>query len=274
MAHIGDSVPYGRRQAVLGQFLNGMVMAQLLAGPFSGAVGEWLGWRAVFLGLGVLAGAVTLVFAIRLGAQLRGAGAGGRGAAGLAGFLRLLRRPGGRWLMLAAALDGLLLFGGAFPFVASLLIERFGLTAAQAGLVAAGFGLGSLAYAQGAGWLLARLGERGMVGVGGAGVAVALLAFALAPAWWVVALAQVGVGLLFFMLHGVLQARATEILPEARGTAVAAFAMALFLGQSIGAVVFGAAIVWAGFTSAFLAAALGVVALTAWLRAGMRPAAG
>ncbi len=45
MAHIGDSVPYEHRQAVLGRFLTGMVLAQLVAGPISGIVGEVAGWR-------------------------------------------------------------------------------------------------------------------------------------------------------------------------------------------------------------------------------------
>jgi predicted MFS family arabinose efflux permease len=132
--------------------------------------------------------------------------------------------------------------------------------------VVASFGLGSLTYTQSAGWLLARLGERGMVLVGGLGVAAALLVFALSPSWVPIAVAQAFVGLLFFMLHGSLQARATEALPEARGTAVAAFAMALFLGQSIGSVLFGTLIVWAGFTVSLLLASLGLAALTLWLR--------
>jgi predicted MFS family arabinose efflux permease len=158
------------------------------------------------------------------------------------------------------------MFGGAFPFLASLLIERFGMSAAEAGLVVASFGLGSLAYTQSAGRLLGWLGERGMVMVGGLGVAAALLVFALSPWWPAVAVAQACVGLLFFMLHGSLQARATEALPEARGTAVAAFAMSLFLGQSIGSVIFGTLIVWAGFTVSLLVASAGLVALTLWLR--------
>jgi predicted MFS family arabinose efflux permease len=70
-------------------------------------------------------------------------------------------------------------------------------------------------------------------------------------------------GLLFFMLHGVLQARATEALPEARGTAVASFAMSLFLGQSLGAIVFGTLITTAGFPLSFLLAAGGILALAA-----------
>ena len=36
------------------------------------------------------------------------------------------------------------------------------------------------------------------------------------------------------MLHNTLQTHATQMLPEARGTAVAGFSSALFLGQSAG----------------------------------------
>ncbi|MGG5886761.1 MFS transporter [Falsiroseomonas sp. HC035] len=273
MAHIGDSVPYGQRQAVLGRFLTGMVAAQMLAGPLSGIVADFAGWRVSFLGLGVMATAITVLFVAWQGRALWQVQSGESRGIGLYGFLRILEKPAGRRLLLAAALNGMLLFGGAFPFIASMLIERFHLSAAEAGLVVASFGLGSLVYTRSAGWLIARLGERGMVLWGGGGVALALAAFALAPNWWVVALAQAVVGLLFFMLHGVLQARSTEALPEARGTAVSAFAMALFLGQSIGAVLFGTLIVTAGFTTALLVAAAGVLGLSLWFRGTLSRAA-
>jgi predicted MFS family arabinose efflux permease len=259
MAHIGDSVAYEHRQATIGRFLTGMVMATLLAGPISGTVAELAGWRASFLVLGGISAGIALLFILLLGPAWKRGGRGGAPTFG--GFLRLLERPAGRRLLLVTALDGMLLFGGAVPFIASLLIERFGLGAATAGLAVAGFGVGAFVYTRGAGWLVKRLGERGMVLWGGTGLGVALAAMALAPAWWVVAGAQVLLGLLFFMLHGVLQARATEAMPEARGTAVAGFAMALFLGQALGAVVFGAVIAAAGFTPAFLLAAAGIVAL-------------
>jgi predicted MFS family arabinose efflux permease len=273
MAHIGDTVEYGKRQATLGRFLTGMVMAQMLAGPISGIVGEAAGWRSSFLVLGLLGLSVSVVFFALLGRGLWQGAVPAAGRGGLGGFLRLLEKPAGRRLMLAAALDGLLLFGGALPFIASLLIERFHLSAAEAGLIAAGFGLGSLVYTRIAARLVARLGEGGMVLWGGVGLALSLTVMALAPVWWLVALAQSVVGLLFFMLHGVLQARSTEVLPEARGTAVAGFAMALFLGQAVGAVLFGALIVGLGFTGAFLASAAGVLGLGLWLRGAMPRAA-
>lgn len=265
MAHIGDSVPYEHRQAVLGRFLTGMVLAQLMAGPISGIVGEVAGWRASFLVLGGLAAAIALLFGVLIGPAWRAPGRG-RQAMGLGGFLKLFGTPQGRRLMLAAAADGALLFGGAFPFIASFLIEGFGRSPAEAGIIAAGFGIGSLLYTRAAPALVRRLGEAGMVLWGGTGLAIGLVVIGFAPAWWVVAAMQMAMGLLFFMLHGVLQARATEALPEARGTAVAGFAMSLFLGQSLGAIVFGTLIAAAGFRLSFLVAALGVLAMALAIR--------
>jgi predicted MFS family arabinose efflux permease len=70
----------------------------------------------------------------------------------------------------------------------------------------------------------------------------------------------------------VLQARATEALPEARGTAVAGFAMSLFLGQSLGAIIFGTLIATAGFGPSFLVSAVGILALTFAIRWWVIPA--
>jgi predicted MFS family arabinose efflux permease len=44
MAYLGDVVPYAERQATLGRFLTGMVMAQMLTGPIAGVIGERAGW--------------------------------------------------------------------------------------------------------------------------------------------------------------------------------------------------------------------------------------
>lgn len=262
IAHIGDSVPYARRQAALGRFLTGMVMAQLLTGPIAGIIAEFAGWRVVFAAFGAFGLAAGLAIAVWLGGGLVRAAAAPP-ARGLAGYGVLLRRPGGRRLLLLAAGDGACLFGGAFPFVGAFAIEAFGRSAAEAGLIVAGFGLGSLLYTRTARWLVGRLGERRLLLAGGAGLAVGLLGLAAAPHWAVLAVAQVWLGFAFFMFHGVLQTRATEAMPEARGTAVSAFALALFLGQAAGSVVFGLLLPWVGYGGGFAAAAAGVLAL-AW----------
>jgi len=265
MAWIGDAVPYAERQATIGRFLTGMVMAQLVAGPISGVVAEAAGWRASFLLLAVLALGVGAVLMQRLRARRAEPPRGG-GGLGLGQYLTLLERPGGRRLLLAGLVDGFALFGGAFPFVGSFLIEGFGLSAAAAGLAVAGFGIGALVYTRLARRLVARVGERGLVTAGGALLALVLAGLALAPAWWVVAGLQVLCGLGFYMFHGVLQARATETLPEARATAVSAFAMALFLGQSLGSLGFGAVLHAGGYRAVFAGAALVAALLVLWAR--------
>lgn len=268
IAWIGDAVPYADRQATIGRFLTGMVMAQLLVGPVSGIMAELAGWRASFLLLAALALGVGLLMARRLGPALRSAATGPSRGLGLSQYGVLLRAPAGRRLMAAAALDGAALFGGAFPFIGSYLIERFGLSAGQAGLVVAGFGLGAFVYTRLARKLVARLGESGLVGVGGAMLAAALAGMAIAPGWWLVAVLQVPTGMAFYMFHGVLQARATEAMPEARATAVSAFAMALFLGQSFGALMFGALLHAAGYAAVFAGAAALTAGLAAWVARG------
>jgi len=263
IAWIGDAVPYEERQATIGRFLTGMVMAQLLIGPISGMVAEFAGWRASFLMLAALALVVGALLLRRTLRTPRGTSEG-RGL-GLGQYARLLRAPAGRRLMAAAAVDGAALFGGAFPFTGAYLIEIFGLNAGEAGLVVAVFGLGSFLYTRLARRMVGLLGEKGLIAVGGATLAIALAGIAVAPGWWLVAVLQLPMGMAFYMFHGVLQARATEALPEARATAVSAFAMALFLGQSVGALAFGAVLHAAGYGAVFAGAAVVVAALAAWV---------
>ena len=274
MAHVGDSVPYAERQVAIGRFLTGMVMAQMLAGPVSGVIAELAGWRVPFLVLGALTLVVAGTLGARLGAALWRGVAAGPGGGGLPGYATLLRRPAGRWLLSVAFFDGFLLFGGAFPYVASFLVEEFGRNAAEAGVIVAGFGLGAFAYTRLARRLLRRFGEAGLLGVGGTGLAVALGGIALAPGWWAVVPLQAAMGLAFYMFHGVLQTQATEALPEARGTAVGAFALALFLGQAAGSLAFGLALAGFGYRGGFGLAALGVLLLGLFVRRGVGRARG
>ena len=67
MAYIADAVPYAERQVTLTKFLNGVVLAQILAGPVGGIFGQFIGWRGVF----ALQAAVTIVVATILARRLR-----------------------------------------------------------------------------------------------------------------------------------------------------------------------------------------------------------
>lgn len=262
MAYIGDAVPYEQRQVVLSRFLTGIVVAQVLAGPLGGVFGQYVGWRGVFLVLAALALVVAAALAFRI-RRLPDRRSGGR-MFRLDTYADLLRHRTGRLILIGAALDGALLTG-CFPFVAPYLHERFGLSYAEVGLVVACFGLGAWAYTTQAKAILRRLGEGGLVLAGGLLMAASILLAAAAPWWWLFPAMQAALGLGFFMLHSVLQARATEMLPDARATAVATFAFMLFLGQSLGALLVAFGIAHIGYAATFLLDSAAIVLLTAWL---------
>jgi predicted MFS family arabinose efflux permease len=95
---------------------------------------------------------------------------------------------------------------------------------------------------------------------------VGFLALALLPAWWLAVPVNVVLGLGFYMLHNTLQTHATQMAPEARGAAVAMFAAAFFIGQSIGVAATAAIVDTIGPRVAFVFAAVAVLALAAWFR--------
>lgn len=265
MAYVADAVAYSERQVALSRYLNGTVMAQAMAGPLGGVFGQFLGWRGVFA---VLA-AGTAAIAVTLGRRVASLPDRRGGATfSAANYLILARSKVARIVLLAAAIDGMVLMG-SFPFLAPYMHEAFGLPYAAVGLVLACFGLGAMAYVRLAKRLVPLLGEARMVMAGGLFMAASVAASVLIPAAPVfvpvLVLAQLGMGFGFYLLHGVLQARATEMLPDARGTAVACFALMLFLGQSVGALTMGGLIARFDYRGAFLLDAVAVVLLGLWL---------
>jgi len=82
--------------------------------------------------------------------------------------------------------------------------------------------------------LVRLLGERGLVLWGGCGLGLAFALLALAPDATVAFGAIVMAGISFYMLHNTLQTHGTQMAPEARGSALALFALCLFIGQAIG----------------------------------------
>lgn len=111
---------------------------------------------------------------------------------------------------------------------------------------------------------------------GGRSIASGLLLLAWVPvvAWAVLGCFLAGLG--FYMRHNTLQTQATQMAPQARGTAVTLFACLLFLGQSMGVLVVAASVDRGWLAAVFTGPALGVLALGALvareLQARHRPA--
>jgi predicted MFS family arabinose efflux permease len=159
---------------------------------------------------------------------------------------------------------------GAFAYVGADLHLRFGLSFTAIGLIVGTFGIGGLLYAASVQQLVNLLGQAGLAIFGGVLLGLAYLALAIGLAWWVAPLAVTSIGLGFYALHNTLQTNATQMTPEARGTAVAIFSSAIYLGQTIG--VAAGALVIDRFSAAplFIASACALPILAWWFAGKLR----
>ena len=171
-------------------------------------------------------------------------------ARGWARYGVVLRHRAARALYVVVGLEGIFLWGG-FTYVGAVAVARFGLNALEVGLLLACYGAAVLVGGVSLARLRAALPERYLAAAGGAlkGAGFLLMIPEGPVAVYAVALVMLGLG--YIALHTTLQTRATEIVPEARGTAVALFAFWLFLGGALGAAGF-APLDDAGWHRAFL----------------------
>lgn len=264
MAWVGDNVGYERRQATLARFLSGQTLGLATGAALGGAVGDWLGWRAVFWVLAttyVIAG-IALFCTMRVRPEIAKPGARAAGSM-IAQMLGVLRRPWARTIIIVVALEGGV-FWGCFTFVATFLHQRFDLPFAYVGLAVAAFGTGGFIYVTIAVHLVRLLGERGLCLWGGTALGAAFAVLALAPVPIVAFLAIIVIGLGFYMLHNTLQTHGTQMAPEVRGSALALFALCLFMGQAIGVPVAAPVVDRWGAEPIFWFAAAFLPALAIW----------
>ncbi len=261
MAAIGDRAPIEDRQVALGRFLTIMIIGQTAGAAFSGVLADLLGWRAVMIAAALLAGvaAVLVGFVLQPRPNAKREALSVRGAIGR--YRIVFANPLTLVLYGMVILEGALIFG-IMPYVAGILADRTGVGATEAGLAVGGAGLGGLVYGFGVRALVARLGPSRMVMIGGVIMACAIGVFSLPfLPWWTAIGCFVVQGFGFFLMHGTFQAQATELAPEARGSAVALFACALFCGHALGPVIFGALKVGYSPTFALLVMATGIAIL-------------
>ncbi len=237
MAWIGDTVRYDARQAVLAKFLLGQIAGVAVGQMAAGFIGEHFGWRWLFVLLAVLyavTGALLLSESRRNPATRQLPPDAPRGVK--EGFVRmggLLLRPKVRRVLLTITPEGMLMYG-ALSFVPAHLQLHFGVSPGIAGTIAAFVAVGGATYAFSARHFIAALGERGLALGGGASLSIGFMLLALAPAAWVAAIGLMFIGCGYYMLHNTLQTHATQMAPEARGAALALFAMTFFSAQSLG----------------------------------------
>ena len=272
LAFVGDVIPYERRQQVIGRFLSGQILGQLFGQAAGGVLGDWFGWRNVFFLLATLlalAAAGLWYELMRNPITQAHHSTAQRGRGFIADYSTVLRSPWARALIIVAFIESGLMFG-AFTYVGADLRLRFGASFTLVGLYVAAFAIGGLLYSLSVRVLVNRLGPIGLASSGGVILALAFTTLAFEPHTYFAPLAITAIGLGFYMLHNTLQTNATQMAPEARGTAVAIFSSALYLGQTAG--VAANSVIFDRFTGVpvFLIAAAGLLGLGLWFARELR----
>jgi predicted MFS family arabinose efflux permease len=255
LTYIGDTIPVSRRQGALSDLMSALGVGTAIAMVFSGVVTQFAGWRPVFALPAAAAGVVALLLR-RLPEPPRFATPAKR------------RRPlltvlSERWsyvVMVLGLLEGGVLLG-CLPFLPPAL-QAHGLSAARAGAVVGLYGVGILVFTRMVKRLTPRRPAWALRVVGGVTMGVGYLVAADRQTIPAIAMTAVLLGAGWAFMHSTLQTWATTVAPEARGTGVAMFAAALFVGSAVGSALAGPLAQDGRFGLLFGAAALTMIPLT------------
>jgi MFS transporter, DHA1 family, inner membrane transport protein len=262
LAIVGDQVPVRQRQVAIGRILFAAMSGNLLGASGAGVVGDLIGWRGVFVVIGLI-DLIALAFAFP----------GFRGMNETVGrfdlstfipnYRAVFRNPLAKYCFGAVFVEAVFLFG-VFPYMAVMLRSEGVTSASIAGVVIAGFGIGGVAYTFSVSWLLTYIGERRLMAAGGMVMAACLAVIALRLPWPVEFANFMVMGFGFYMLHGCIQVYVTELAPTARASATAGHSSFFFLGQAMGPVLYGIGLSRGiGIVPVLLAGAV-MLAVTGW----------
>jgi len=98
---------------------------------------------------------------------------------------------------------------------------------------------------------------------GGLSMGLAWLFLGVVNTWWAAIAAVLFGGIGYYMMHGTLMTRTSQLVPALRGTSIALFSAFMFGGVALGVAVGGVVIDHVGYALQFGLCGLGLLALTA-----------
>jgi predicted MFS family arabinose efflux permease len=238
IAMIGDRFPLEQRQLALSRYLLAVIIGQLSGAPMAGLLSESIGWRPVF----GIAAVIALAAGIAVRVMIKPRNDIIRPPFNLtlirANYAKILANPLAKYCYGAVAVEGAFIYG-FLPYVATLLEQRGAGSIKEAGFVVAGIGCGGLLFNLVLPSLLKALSRTTVMRVGGWVIFLGMIGVGTGPTWPIEMAAFTVVGLGFYMLHTGIQIEATELAPDARGSAIALHAFSLFLGMALGPLFYG-----------------------------------
>jgi MFS transporter, YNFM family, putative membrane transport protein len=260
LAWVGDSVDYQIRQETLAKVGLGSTMGIVAGQLVGGLLTDTLGWRWAFGCMCAVFFVVGWILWSNPNARPKPpktsiSDPSERSLSFATNALAVLSKTRARRLMGFVFLEGCIAFG-LLAISATHLHDQQGLRVSWAGGIVSLFGLGGVIYMVWAKWFIHQLGELLLIRLGTLifGLAYACIGYSTGIVLDVLAFTWAGFG--FFMFHNTMQALATQLDPERRGTCMALFACILFGGQSLGVVVCSALISLLGSSGVLLSLGL------------------
>ena len=226
LVYVGDVIPFHRRHAVIADVLSAVAIGTAAGSLGAGLFAHYLSWRLIFAVTAVLAAGVALVIG-RLPESDVPPSTGGP----IAQLRQAVRRPWARFLILFAIPEGAMVLGFLVYFAPAL--ESTGTNPALAGLVVATYGAAVLTGTRLIKRVASRIPAWVPVVVGGVMGVVGYLGAAADQHAGGILFASVMIGGCYSVFHSTIQAWATDIAPEVRGTAAALFVTSAFTGGAI-----------------------------------------
>lgn len=259
-------VDESRRGAAVGRILMGLALATVTGVPLANLIAQWLGWRAGFGAIGLLALATAALLGAVLPAQAPAPGASAPGASARRELAGLARAQ--VWLTLAIGATG---FGGLFAVYTYLVSTLAALTRVGPAVVPVILALFGAGMATGNA-IAPRLARRGSMRAAAMLLAWSAAALAIYPltvmhAWSIgLAVFAIGVG---GGLGTVLQMRLMEVAGEAQTLAASLNHAAFNVANAIGPWLGGLAIAGGGGwrSTGWVGCALALGGLMVWLLA-------
>jgi predicted MFS family arabinose efflux permease len=227
LVYVGDMVPFKTRHAVIADVLAAVALGTAVGSLGAGLFAHYLTWRLMFGIVAVLAVAIVLAMG-RMPESNAQPSTGGP----IQQLRRALGRPWARFLILFAIPEGAMVLG--FLVYLAPALESTGTNPAVAGLVVATYGGAVLAGTRVIKTFASRIPAWVPIAVGGAMGVAGYLAAALDQHAVAILIASVLIGGCYSIFHSTMQAWATDIAPEVRGTGAALFVTGAFTGGAIG----------------------------------------
>ena len=225
LVYVGDTVPAATRHAPLTNLMTGAALGIALGTLGAGVIGDHLHWRLAFALPAVAAGLLVLFMR----------GIPEPPTNGHMPIHRSMRSVlSNCWALIVISLafgEGLILVG-LLTFL-PVTLQSNGLSPTAAGAVTALYGLAVLIFAPAVGVLSRRLTPARLIAIGATSGGLAYTVLIVDQEIVGVMTGCVFLGAAWAFMHSTLQSWVTEVVPEARATAVSLFASLLFTGSAV-----------------------------------------